>query len=155
MESNQSSSINLSAIPGGADAFEKVAKFCYNVNFEITINNVAALRCAAEFLEMEEDYFEGNLAFRTEEFLNRAAMKSLPSTVAVLKSCEKLLPMAEDLKIVQRCVDALSMKVRHRRNFKSPSFAICRKLLSFFRSASSPNSRLALRKTGGRTSSQD
>ncbi|KAF2290305.1 hypothetical protein GH714_010091 [Hevea brasiliensis] len=46
--------INLSDIPGGPEMFEKAAKFCYGVNFEITVHNVAALRCASEYLQMTD-----------------------------------------------------------------------------------------------------
>ena len=105
------SRINLSGIPGGPESFEKAAKFCYGVNFEITVHNVAALRCAAEYLQMTDEYSDVNLASRTEEFLSQVALTSLTAAVVVLKSCEDLLPMAEDLKIVQRCVDVTSTKV--------------------------------------------
>lgn len=103
--------INLSNIPGGPEIFEKAAKFCYGVNFEITVHNVAALRCAAEYLQMTEKYRAGNLAGRTEDFLTQVALTSLSGAIVVLKSCEDLLPMAEDLKIVQRCIDVASSKV--------------------------------------------
>lgn len=103
--------IDLSDIPGGAEIFEKAAKFCYGVNFEITVNNVAALRCAADYLQMTDKYSDGNLAGRTEDFLSQAALTSLSGAVVVLKSCEDLLPVAEDLKIVQRCVDVATVKV--------------------------------------------
>ncbi|KAM3237752.1 hypothetical protein P3S67_012163 [Capsicum chacoense] len=46
------SRINLTGFPGGSDAFELAAKFCNRVNVEITISNVALLRCAARFMEM-------------------------------------------------------------------------------------------------------
>ncbi|PIN12733.1 hypothetical protein CDL12_14655 [Handroanthus impetiginosus] len=103
--------INLSDIPGGPEIFEKAAKFCYGVNFEITVHNVAALRCAAEYLQMTDKYCDNNLAGRTEDFLSQVALTSLSGALVVLKSCEDLLPMAEDLKIVQRCVDTASAKV--------------------------------------------
>ncbi|RWW19491.1 hypothetical protein BHE74_00027470, partial [Ensete ventricosum] len=103
--------IDLSDMPGGAEVFEKAAKFCYGMNFEISVHNVAALRCAAEYLQMTEDYGRGNLAERAEEFINQAAVKTLPGAVALLGSCEgSLLPMAEELRIVQRSVDAISLK---------------------------------------------
>lgn len=105
------SRINLSEVPGGVEAFEKAAKFCYGVNFEISVHNVVALRCAADYLEMTEKYCEGNLAGRTEDFLAQAALKTLPGAVVVLRSCEGLLPMAGELQIVKRCVDAISSKV--------------------------------------------
>ena len=113
MESKQPdlTRINLSDIPGGPETFEKAARFCYGVNFEITVHNVAALRCAAEYLEMTDKYCDNNLASRTEDFLAQVALTSLSGAIVVLKTCEDLLPMAEDLKIVQRCVDVATSKV--------------------------------------------
>ncbi|XP_022849491.1 root phototropism protein 2 isoform X1 [Olea europaea var. sylvestris] len=113
--------INLSDIPGGPEIFEKAAKFCYGVNFEITVHNVAALRCAAEYLQMTDMYCDNNLCSRTEDFLSQVALSSLSGAVVVLKSCEDLLPMAEDLKIVQKCVDVASAKACVEANFPSRS----------------------------------
>ncbi|CAI9107177.1 OLC1v1006476C3 [Oldenlandia corymbosa var. corymbosa] len=109
--------IDLSDIPGGPEIFEKTAKFCYGVNFEITIQNVAALRCAAEYLQMTDQYCDNNLAGRTEDFLQQVALPSLSGALVVLKSCENLLPLSEDLKIVQRCVDVISSKACVEANF--------------------------------------
>ncbi|CAL9761525.1 unnamed protein product, partial [Musa acuminata subsp. burmannicoides] len=109
--------IDLSDMPGGAEVFEKAAKFCYGMNFEISVHNVAALRCAAEYLQMTEDYSRGNLAERAEEFINQAAVKTLPGAVALLRSCEgSLLPVAEEVRIVQRSVDAISLKAFNEAN---------------------------------------
>ncbi|XP_015874685.2 root phototropism protein 2 [Ziziphus jujuba] len=113
--------IDLSGIPGGPEIFEKAAKFCYGVNFEITVHNVAALRCAAEYLQMTDKYCDNNLAGRTEDFLSQVALSSLSGAIVVLKSCEDLLPMAEDLKIVQRCVEVASSKACNEANFPSRS----------------------------------
>ncbi|KAM1494613.1 hypothetical protein EV2_029887 [Malus domestica] len=123
MESKQPdlTRINLSDIPGGPETFEKAAKFCYGVNFEITVHNVAALRCAAEYLEMTDKYCENNLTGRTEDFLAQVALTSLSGAIVVLKTCEDLLPMAEDLKIVQRCVDVATSKVSIEAKFPSRS----------------------------------
>ncbi|XP_030553171.2 root phototropism protein 2 [Rhodamnia argentea] len=113
--------IDLSNIPGGPEIFEKAAKFCYGVNFEITVHNVAALRCAAEYLQMTDQYCSNNLAARTDDFLTQVALSSLSGAIVVLKSCEDLLPMAEDLKIVQRCVDLVSSNACNEANFPSRS----------------------------------
>ncbi|GFQ01358.1 root phototropism protein 2 [Phtheirospermum japonicum] len=117
--------INLSDIPGGPEIFEKAAKFCYGVNFEITVHNVAALRCAAEYLQMTDKYCENNLAGRTEDFLSQVALTTLSGALVVLKSCEDLIPMAEDLRIVQRCVDIASAKVLLFRIFFFFFFVCC------------------------------
>ncbi|KAK4606896.1 hypothetical protein RGQ29_000935 [Quercus rubra] len=113
--------INLSEIPGGPEIFEKAAKFCYSVNFEITVHNVAALRCAAEYLQMTDKYCDNNLAGRTEDFLSQVALASLSGAIVVFKSCEVLLPLAENLKIVQRCIDFISAKACNEANFPSRS----------------------------------
>lgn len=102
--------MDLSEIPGGAEAFELVAKFCYGFNFEISTTNVAMLRCAAEYLEMTDEYADANLVARTEAYINEAALKNLSSAVTVLHSCENLLPIAEDLKIVSRCIGVVASK---------------------------------------------
>ncbi|KAI4302239.1 hypothetical protein MLD38_038013 [Melastoma candidum] len=113
--------IDLSDIPGGPEIFEKAAKFCYGVNFEITVNNVAALRCAAEYLQMTDHYCNNNLVSRTEDFLAQVALSSLSGAIVVLKTCEDLLPIAEELGIVQRCVDIVSFKACKEANFPSRS----------------------------------
>ncbi|KAK1264804.1 Root phototropism protein 2 [Acorus gramineus] len=98
-------------IPGNdAEVFERAAKFCYGVNFEITVHNIAAIHCVAENLEMTDDYSPGNLVSRCNEFLHRAALTSLRGAIIVLRSCEALLPLAEELGIVQLSVEALSLK---------------------------------------------
>uniref|UniRef100_A0A7N0UGW3 Root phototropism protein 2 n=1 Tax=Kalanchoe fedtschenkoi TaxID=63787 RepID=A0A7N0UGW3_KALFE len=115
------SRIDLSDIPGGPQCFEKAAKFCYGVNFEITVHNVAALRCAAEYLQMTDKYCDNNLVGRTEDFLSQVALASLSGAIVVLNSCQNLLPLAEDLGITQRCVDVVSTKACKEANYSSRS----------------------------------
>ncbi|MCD7459357.1 BTB/POZ domain-containing protein sr1ip1 [Datura stramonium] len=109
-ESNEAdvSMIEIPDIPGGGEAFELAAKFCYGINFEISTENIALLRCAAEYLEMTEDYAVGNLVGRTEAYFNEVAIKSLAGAVTVLHSSEKLLPIAEKVKLVSRCIDTIA-----------------------------------------------
>jgi hypothetical protein len=97
-------------VPGGAEAFELAAKFCYGINFDITIYNVALLRCAAEYLEMTEAYGDNNLIARTEKFLSEMVLLNLADSIAVLHNCENLLPFAEDVKIISRCIEAAATK---------------------------------------------
>ncbi|KAK9054979.1 hypothetical protein SSX86_026058 [Deinandra increscens subsp. villosa] len=102
--------IDLSNIPGGAKIFGILAKFCYGVNIEITVNNVAALHCAAEYLQMTDEYFEHNLVNLTHGFLTQVALTSLSGAITVLNSCEDLLPVAQELNIFNQCVDVVSAK---------------------------------------------
>ncbi|KAL5204881.1 hypothetical protein ABZP36_009752 [Zizania latifolia] len=102
--------VDLSALPGGADAFEKAARYCYGANFEITVRNAAALLCAAAFLDIQPA--DGGLARRLEEFLVQVGLRTLPSAVAVLRSCEGLLPAAvEELGVVERSADAIALRI--------------------------------------------
>uniref|UniRef100_A0A0D3HHI1 BTB domain-containing protein n=1 Tax=Oryza barthii TaxID=65489 RepID=A0A0D3HHI1_9ORYZ len=91
--------LDLSALPGAADAFDKVARYCYGANFEISVRNAAALLCAAAFLDMHPT--DGGLARRVEEFLAKVGLRTLPGAVAVLRSCEGLLPAAEEIGVLR------------------------------------------------------
>ncbi|KAI3462701.1 hypothetical protein Pfo_019364 [Paulownia fortunei] len=100
--------IEIPDVPGGAEAFELAAKFCYGIDFEISTENIAMLRCVAEYLEMTEDYAVGNLIRRTEAYINEVALKSLAGSVSILHSSENLLPIAEKVKLVSRCIDTIA-----------------------------------------------
>ncbi|GFZ19521.1 phototropic-responsive NPH3 family protein [Actinidia rufa] len=102
------SRINLSAVPGGPEAFELAAKFCYGVNVEITLPNVAMLRCAAHFLEMTEEFAEKNLETRAESYLKENVLPNISNSVSVLHRCESLLPVAEDISLVNRIINAIA-----------------------------------------------
>ncbi|KDO64171.1 hypothetical protein CISIN_1g035818mg, partial [Citrus sinensis] len=106
---SNSSKLELHNIPGGPQTFELAVKFCYGMNFEITTTNVASLRCAAEYLEMTEDYRDENLVARTEVYLNEVVVQSLEKSVEVLSICEMLPPVAEEVGIVNRCVEAVAV----------------------------------------------
>ncbi|XP_059306982.1 BTB/POZ domain-containing protein At5g03250-like [Lycium ferocissimum] len=101
--------LQLSDIPGGAKAFELVAKFCYGVRFELTPLNVVTLRCASEYLQMTNEYGEGNLVSQTEAFLNEV-FANWTDTIKALETCEEVLSYAEELHIVSRCIKSLAMK---------------------------------------------
>ncbi|CAL4939400.1 unnamed protein product [Urochloa decumbens] len=103
--------LSLHGTPGGAAAFELAAKFCYAVHVDVTVANVATLRCAAHYLQMTEDFSDKNLELRAESFLRDAVLPSIPSSVAVLRSCEALLPAAEDANLVSRLIAAIAANV--------------------------------------------
>ncbi|KAK4270239.1 hypothetical protein QN277_023300 [Acacia crassicarpa] len=104
------SRVELLNLPGGAESFELAAKFCYGINFEITSTNVAQLCCMCDYLEMTEEFSKDNLSSRTEEYLDTIVCKSLEMCVEVLQQCENLLPLADELNIVTRCIDAIASK---------------------------------------------
>ncbi|RZS23104.1 hypothetical protein BHM03_00055966 [Ensete ventricosum] len=77
---------------------------------ELTASNVVYLRCAAEHLEMTEEIAEGNLITQTEVFLDQVVLRSWKDSIKALQTCEYVLPDAEDLQIVKRCIDSLAIK---------------------------------------------
>ncbi|KAK7267675.1 hypothetical protein RIF29_20353 [Crotalaria pallida] len=109
-EDGSSSVLDLRDVPGGDKTFELVTRFCYGVKIELTASNVVCLRCAAEYLQMNENYGEGNLVSLTEAFLNEV-LSTWPDSIKALQTCEEVKQYAEELHIVSRCIDSLAMKL--------------------------------------------
>lgn len=94
--------------PGGPETFEMISLFIYGSSTLVDPFNVAALRCAAQFLHMTEEYGTGNLCERFDIYLNQVVLQSWNDTLIVLQKCQTLLPWAEDLLIVSRCIETLA-----------------------------------------------
>ncbi|KAM0023052.1 putative BTB/POZ domain, NPH3 domain, NPH3/RPT2-like family protein [Helianthus debilis subsp. tardiflorus] len=101
--------IHLNDIPGGAKVFELIARFCYDVKLEVTSHNVISLRCAADYLQMTDDYGDENLITQTEIFLNQV-FTTWSDTMNALESCEEVYTDAEELDLISRCIDSLAVK---------------------------------------------
>ncbi|KAL1320435.1 hypothetical protein AAHE18_14G057300 [Arachis hypogaea] len=54
-------SLELHDIPGGENAFELCAKFCYGMSINISAHNIVPAFCAAKFLQMNESIEKENL----------------------------------------------------------------------------------------------
>ncbi|KAM1406387.1 hypothetical protein ACFXTH_001064 [Malus domestica] len=108
-EDEQKGIVQLHDIPGGAKIFLLVAKFCYGVRMELNALNVVSVRCAAEYLRMSEEYSEGNLITQAEDFLNEI-FSNWSDSIKALETCEEVLPHAEELHLVSRCINSLAMK---------------------------------------------
>ncbi|KAI4341703.1 hypothetical protein MLD38_026395 [Melastoma candidum] len=102
------SRISLASVPGGAEAFELAAKFCYGINVEISLLNVATLRCVAHYLEMTEYFAEKNLVTRAESYIKEVVLPNISNSVAVLHRCESLLPVSEEISLVARLIEAIA-----------------------------------------------
>lgn len=109
--SNPGYDLQFEKFPGGSETFETILKFCYGLPVSLNPHNVAAVRCAAELLEMTEALEDGNLISKTEAFLTFVVLSSWRDSITVLKSCETLSPWAENLQIVRRCCDSIAWKV--------------------------------------------
>lgn len=109
-EENKIQRISLNDFPGVSQTFETAAKFCYGVKIELSSTTVIPLRCAAEYLEMTEDFDRDNLVARTEQYLDQSVFRSLPKSVKALKTCESLLPHAEELGLTKKCIDVIAAR---------------------------------------------
>ncbi|KAK4788648.1 hypothetical protein SAY86_019967 [Trapa natans] len=103
--------ISLPDVPGGPEGFELAAKFCYGINLEFSPANIALLRCIAHHLEMTEEVAEKNLESRTELYLKEAVLSSISVSISVLHRCEYLLPVSEEVNLVNRLINAVSNNV--------------------------------------------
>ncbi|PKA56935.1 BTB/POZ domain-containing protein [Apostasia shenzhenica] len=95
--------------PGGPDGFYIAARFCYAAQVELTPQNIVMVYCTAEFLEMTEEYDEDNLLMRAESFIRRIILRSWKECILALQSTQNHIPEAENLPVVQKCFNALSM----------------------------------------------
>lgn len=130
--------ISLPAVPGGAEAFELAAKFCYGVNVEVNLSNVAMLLCAAHHLQMTEDFSAENLESLAEGFLIATVLPSAASSAAVLRRCEALLPAADEINLVGRLVSEIATALCREQlpselRGNSPAAALAELSLDFFR----------------------
>ncbi|KAH0697420.1 hypothetical protein KY290_016185 [Solanum tuberosum] len=96
-----------------AETFSLIAEFCYDSHIVVTPFNVAALRTAAELLEMTEaNNIAGgeNLAQKTEAYFRRVIAVNREYASIVLRSCVSLLPECETTSsLLSRCIEALSL----------------------------------------------
>ena len=106
----KSEEVDISDIPGGFDAFEICAKFCYGMTVTLNPHNVVVARCAAEYLGMHDAIEKGNLIYKIDVFLSSSIFRSWKDSIIVLQTTKSLLPMSEDLKLVGRCVESIGNK---------------------------------------------
>uniref|UniRef100_A0A0D9X0V6 NPH3 domain-containing protein n=1 Tax=Leersia perrieri TaxID=77586 RepID=A0A0D9X0V6_9ORYZ len=98
-----SEAIELPAsFPGGTEAFEVIGLFCYGDGVALDPFNVAAVRCASEFLDVS------GLGARCDLYINQVVLQSWDDALIVLQRCQLLLPVAEELLVVGRCVESLA-----------------------------------------------
>ncbi|KAL9685888.1 hypothetical protein QQ045_023342 [Rhodiola kirilowii] len=100
--------IGLTGVPGGAEAFEVAAKFCYGVSIEITLSNIAKLRCVSRFLDMTDELSDRNLESKTEAYIKDKVFPDMSASISVLHQCQTLLPAAEEIGLVNRLVNTIA-----------------------------------------------
>lgn len=113
--------LNLPDFPGGADAFELCAKFCYGVTITVSALNIVPARCAAEYLGMSDDDGEfgggrgggggGNLTVKLDAFFISCILRRWRDTLVALQGTRRLPMWCEELGFTQRCVDEAAAAV--------------------------------------------
>ncbi|KAL5056651.1 hypothetical protein RYX36_037333 [Vicia faba] len=112
-ESSESESVSVEVhdIPGGEDAFEVCAKFCYGISINISAHNFVSAFCAAKFLRMNESVEKGNFVGKLESFFNSCILESWKDPIATLESTATLPEWSENLGIVRKCIDSIIEKI--------------------------------------------
>ncbi|KAF2945626.1 BTB/POZ domain-containing protein At1g67900 [Oryza sativa Japonica Group] len=100
--------IELPGFPGGVEAFDACAKFCYGITVTVSARNLVPLRCAAAHLGMSEAADRGNLAAKLDAFLASCLLRRWKDALAVLNSTRHCAPLCEDIGLTSRCVDAVA-----------------------------------------------
>lgn len=103
--------IQLPDFPGGVEAFELCAKFCYGITITLSAYNIISARCAAEYLQMTEEAEKGNLIYKLEVFLNSCVLQGWKDSIVTLQSTKKFPSWCEDLGITSRCIEAIACRV--------------------------------------------
>ncbi|KAJ9188745.1 hypothetical protein P3X46_000112 [Hevea brasiliensis] len=101
----------LEDFPGGPDTFLIIVKFCYGMRAELTPRNIVTVSCAADYLEMTDEYGEDNLLSKSESFFHKNVLRNWKDCILALQSCDPLTPRVEKLQIVSKSLNALSMMV--------------------------------------------
>lgn len=103
--------VELPDFPGGDEAFDLCAKFCYGITITLSAYNVVSIRCAAEYLQMSEDVEKGNLIYKIEVFFNSCILHGWRDSIVTLQTTKAFPLWSEDLGVTGRCIEAIASKV--------------------------------------------
>ncbi|KAL9813548.1 BTB/POZ domain-containing protein [Arabidopsis thaliana] len=110
-EESDTVTIELNDIPGGADAFELCAKFCYDITINLSAHNLVNALCASKFLRMSDSVDKGNLLPKLEAFFHSCILQGWKDSIVTLQSTTKLPEWCENLGIVRKCIDSIVEKI--------------------------------------------
>lgn len=110
-EASQLQIVQLPDFPGGVEAFDLCAKFCYGITITLSAYNVVSIRCAAEYLQMSEDVEKGNLIYKIEVFFNSCILHGWRDSIVTLQTTKAFPLWSEDLGVTARCIEAIASKV--------------------------------------------
>lgn len=96
--------IKLKDFPGGAAAFEVVAKYCYGMDIELTVENIAPVYCACRVLKVAD------LERNTETFMTEIVLRDPVKAAIVLRVTAGIAHMTEAMMagLVGHCINAIA-----------------------------------------------
>ncbi|CAL9071459.1 unnamed protein product [Musa textilis] len=95
--------VTLHGLPGGAEAFELMTRFCYsNGRTQMSPSNICLLHCIAHFMEMT-----GDLLSLTKKSLQGIPYWSWPEIMSCLKQCQDLIPVASSSGMLDKVICSL------------------------------------------------
>ncbi|EEF37367.1 BTB/POZ domain-containing protein At5g47800 isoform X2 [Ricinus communis] len=103
--------IELHDIPGGEEAFELCAKYCYGITINLSAQNIVPAFCAAKFLRMTESVEKGNFVLKLEAFFNSCILEGWKDSIVTLQTTAKLTEWSENLGIIRKCIDSIVEKI--------------------------------------------
>ncbi|GER37530.1 phototropic-responsive NPH3 family protein [Striga asiatica] len=110
-EDSRSFVVDLHDIPGGDEAFELCAKFCYGITIELSANNFVPAFCAARFLRMTESSDNGNFVKKLETFFSSCILEGWKDSVVALWNTEGAYEWCENLGVVRKCIESIVDKI--------------------------------------------
>lgn len=101
----------LHDVPGGEEAFELCAKFCYGITINLSAHNFVAALSAAKFLRMTESVAKGNFIAKLEYFFESCVLQGWKDSIMVLQSMWRQSGWSDEHRIVQPCMDSVIEKI--------------------------------------------
>ena len=115
------SRVQLDHFPGGPRIFAIIADYCYNKSVQINSENVIAVRCAAEYLEMTNGFGRSSLSMLTDNILfdltySSKGKRDYNTSLTLLERAAEYSSWAEKCgihtKLIQSFVENLTAFVR-------------------------------------------
>ncbi|XP_073302828.1 BTB/POZ domain-containing protein At5g47800-like isoform X4 [Primulina huaijiensis] len=110
-EDSSNVTLNLHDIPGGEEAFELCAKYCYGMTINLSAHNFVSAFCAAKYLGMTEKVETGNFVMKLEVFLSSCILEGWKDSVVTLQNTRRIYEWSESLGIIQKCVESIVDKI--------------------------------------------
>lgn len=110
-DTSEISPIPLHDIPGGEEAFETCAKFCYGIAINLSAHNFIPVLCAAKYLKMTESVAKGNFVIKLEMFFESCILHGWKDSIVTLQETQKFPTLSESIGIVHRCASSIIQKI--------------------------------------------